>query len=123
MVGECGWENLPPRSHWTSGEIQFSEKTDSWLELTIKTVPETEENECLPGLDHRTTLGAGLDGGARKAEPVPGRERNSELNSTASELRNGWRMRTIKRRAPCLSHGSASCSPSARRPRVELCVT
>ena len=66
MVGECGWENLPPRSHWTSGEIQFSEKTDSWLELTIKTVPETEENECLPGLDHRTTLGAGLEGGARR---------------------------------------------------------
>ena len=71
MGGRCGWENLPPGSHWTSGEIQFSEKTDSWLELTVRLF-QKQENECLLGLDHRTTLGAGLEGGARKAEPVLG---------------------------------------------------
>lgn len=60
-------------SRWTSGEIQFSEKTDSWLELTVGLFQkQREENACLPGLGHRTPLGAGLEGGAGKAEPVLG---------------------------------------------------
>ena len=49
MGGRCGWENLPPGSHWTSGEIQFSEKTDSWLELTVRLFQKQRKMSVSPG--------------------------------------------------------------------------
>lgn len=71
MGGGC-WENLSRKSRWTSGEIQFSEKTDSWLELTVGLFQKQRKTHVSRGWATGLPLGAGLEGGAGKAEPVLG---------------------------------------------------
>lgn len=69
--GGC-WENLSRKSRWTSGEIQFSEKTDSWLELTVGLFQKQRGKRVSPGAGPQDSPGGRPGGWGWEGRTSPG---------------------------------------------------